>query len=341
MSYIYTIPKDIDVSIEEVRFFYESCYGKNIPIWDELEIIVNGDKHYNFINDTAISIFKIVIKLSYIWYWVYSKILDTDTKYNGYQYSTYIDIPSDIHENESSIYLYEHPEVYSNIEIGSSMHLWFGIIPSEFMALFLQVIHKNKNCSELPNYSILGNIVNRYDGIKIWEDTILKYDLNDYIEYEYSVFPMLVEIEKLRSIKIKWIEILDWDIIFHIRVLEDNKNISLKSIVEVFGSNDEDIWNKSVNIEVDFELKGMIVSKLWKNIDITPYKLNLLKYIKENIGSENCSWRDVLDNVYWEGNKKSDALMSLIKKVNIDLRNIHSQIQVWYVSDKYIFFKRT
>ena len=248
MKYSYKISSEIkDLSIKDIELFLYAfkCKFENNEPTDEIIILDPSEHFYNFYEKDAISIFKTTVKLH--WLWGLCLFVDEyDSQYNLWKF-TNIKIPYEVNKRNYSEYLYNNLDLLDNIEIGSSVRIWIAICPQEFYNCFMQVIYNQIDIAILPNKKLLSNCIkyikSHIGGESIlWKEVTIKYDFDDYIEGESSVFPMLVELEKLKAIKFKNVSIVETDLCFTLQIKELLDETIVDNVLNIIGWSDIDTY---------------------------------------------------------------------------------------------------
>jgi len=333
MEYNYKLAEKINLTLEDIKLFLEAFNIQDFSKYNNTEF-VNEDFNFNFLDESIISLFSTMLSLNHIW-------------------AIYLHIPylwRDFPVMESSIdwniqeYLYKNVDTYlSKIRTGDNglkLRMWLALDTEDFILWFLQILYQEKDISLLENYKILNNIIksikSKADNNIIQKEIELFYDYELYKNNLFSIFPILVELSREWYLNIRKIKYEKWEIWFNLRILSELDNIDQEEIIELFWS--EDLFIEKTKTK-DLIFDWVKIISWTKNKILTGYKLKLAEYIfLLNKDESNYDWWILMEHIYWM-NWIWDWMVNLVKKLNMDLKDIWSELRLWYSEWSHIYIK--
>jgi len=317
----YKLKKKVNVKIKwilRVLKFSDFVYWINLVNTGKVELLYNWE--YDFDNEDYKDLFSDILALDYIWA-LNLEIKNIDSRDN-WNYKT------NLTKNSHPYSLYNtFSKDRDKIEKYSSMQIEIKYMTPVFLREFMKVIYQEKKVDKLANCKIVDELIEYIKSEIWWKGSFLWkielfYDLDTYLKELHSIYPILIELEKLWYLEVFDLELKEWKIVFKIKNISKIDLVEKGKIVDIFWSKDEYEVIKDENSETLFINSWKLDIKLM-------YSINALVFLVDN---ESIWELNLIQSDFWkilkycfENEIKEIDIKALYEKINKKKSNEDSE----------------
>lgn len=311
----YKLKKKINIKIKwilRLLKFSDFVYWINLVNTGKIELLY--DWEYDFDNEDYKDLFSDILALDYMWA-INLEVKNIDSRDN-WNYKT------NLIKNTHPYSLYNtFLKDRNQIEDYSSMQIEIKYMTHIFLREFMKVIYQEKKVDKLPNYKILDELIEYIKSEIWWKSSFLWkiglfYDLDTYLKESHSIYPILIELEKLWYLEVFDLELKEWKIVFKIKNISKIDWVEKEKIIDIFWSTDKYKVNKNLNKETKDNANSNDIL-LSKNIKYDIDKL-LFKNISNNLSYEIPKHYSKFMNILLENRWMRVSYDDICKYINED-----------------------